>query len=299
MSNMFAIFVVIFIILVLLSAPFIFSLFARTATYPGLSAEEHMRRQYNIVKWRRTRASASFLLSAIVGVSSGLIGAGQLAQTAYDLGSVSSGSRILFYIPRTSASIMNLDQAVAIAGGMITMGFSIYEAVECILAQEREGFERWRISYLRQRRLVADVSPAVVELELRHMPVAWHRFENHSLTLLLETLPFIERPLTAPENTRVKLNKTKEILSRPSSNGVHQTSLLKFRSNASPKSRTGDLVAGVVVGGVDIVSKARLITAVEILGCLSSVGILGASPANSDADALRIELGTIIVVGSL
>jgi hypothetical protein len=39
---------------------------------------------------------------------------------------MSSAARVFFFIPKSSSSIRNLDQAVALAAGIITVGFSIH-----------------------------------------------------------------------------------------------------------------------------------------------------------------------------
>ncbi|KAF2178948.1 hypothetical protein K469DRAFT_717718 [Zopfia rhizophila CBS 207.26] len=143
--NIVGLMISIVIFLVLLSVPFLVCLFASHISNPDSPAEDQMQREYAAVKWRGITTYMTFSFALLAMPLTMLNGIGLLAETAYRYQSyISFKSRILFFIPRTSSSITDLDQAVALAGGMVTLGFSIYEALKSIFAQETEDFERWK-----------------------------------------------------------------------------------------------------------------------------------------------------------
>lgn len=134
----------ILVVVVLLSVPFLVCLFASHISYSSCPVEVQMRREYAAVKWRKLMAYMTFWLSFILTPVSVFTGSEQLAEAASHYRSyVRGGSQIPFFIPWTSSSITDLDQAAAFAGGIVTLGFSIYSALKTVLAQDKEDFERW------------------------------------------------------------------------------------------------------------------------------------------------------------
>jgi hypothetical protein len=108
-------------------------------------AEGKLRREYAADKWRKIITWLSFSFALFSLLFSGYNGAGLLAMTTFGVTN-NPVLRLVFFIPRTSLSIRDLDQAVALAAGMITLMFSIYDAIKSLFARETEDFERWKRS---------------------------------------------------------------------------------------------------------------------------------------------------------
>ena len=118
---------------------------------PGISRSQSLSKLY--LKTRRTcrsRTDRSGLISMlftpfafILSLSSGwgLFGATQFQTT------LSSTERLLFFIPRSSTSLSELDQAVTVAGGVFALLFSFYDA----LYMEQRDMHDKTISALRAR----------------------------------------------------------------------------------------------------------------------------------------------------
>lgn len=78
-----------------------------------------------------------FILLYIPGALSTSIGTGDLVATYGYIKPSSWALRLLYFIPKTSCSLSDLDQAVALGAGVVTFAFSSYEALVAILAEER------------------------------------------------------------------------------------------------------------------------------------------------------------------
>jgi hypothetical protein len=132
------------ITLVLLLCSFFACLLVRPVTHSDPQSENQLVREYGSYKWRRMTTYSTFFVAVVSLPLTLLCGSGSLVEIA--LKTVSLKSRVLFFIPKTSSSIGDLDQAVALAAGFTTLGFSIYDAYKSIVAQDTVEFEEWRAS---------------------------------------------------------------------------------------------------------------------------------------------------------
>lgn len=98
---------------------------------PVLNADDNGRKEVIAARRLVTRLYRHMSLVLVSATSFATFGTsiGIFGQTLYEtLLKPSASERLLFFIPRSSSSIMDLDQAVALGAGLCTSGFSIWDA---------------------------------------------------------------------------------------------------------------------------------------------------------------------------
>ncbi|KAM7205940.1 hypothetical protein V8F33_000770 [Rhypophila sp. PSN 637] len=88
----------------------------------ALPSHRGARRLYAMVPLITILAILSAIGGPSVSAGSGILGMTQVMQ------SFSWGERLLFFIPKTSVSILDIDQLAALSGGLCTLAFSLWDA---------------------------------------------------------------------------------------------------------------------------------------------------------------------------
>jgi hypothetical protein len=139
----------IFTVAVLLVSVFLATLLISPLRCLVSELEPEMRKDYHDQQRRLQWSSAmTFILAPFTIFASEFNGASGFEKTAIltlDVGNhIGLVYRLLFFIPRSTSSIGDLDRAVAFAVGVVTPGFSIYSTVKTRVAQERTEFQNWK-----------------------------------------------------------------------------------------------------------------------------------------------------------
>ncbi|KAJ5692272.1 hypothetical protein N7462_001695 [Penicillium macrosclerotiorum] len=112
---------------------------------PGQSAEDPMVREYKaelramMASGLVTMLSLPVLLLASLSSATGIFGA-----TDYGASISNLPTKAFFFIPKSSSSITDLDQAFALAAGLLTLVFSLRAAYKSRRDEEERKFELWK-----------------------------------------------------------------------------------------------------------------------------------------------------------
>ena len=146
--NLYGVTIVIIVISVCLIAVYLATLLMPDATPTDLPEEDWRNwREPSEPGRARLIGFTSFFFAIASALATALQGTGALVTAVAQ----DNQQRLLFFIPRTSVSIHDLDQAVALAAGVVTLLFSIYEAAQHVLAEHGRRLALWKDQILESR----------------------------------------------------------------------------------------------------------------------------------------------------
>jgi len=142
-------------IAVILAIAYLATFFAQLSPTPNVSEQDERRFREHLGSRQSSELAVFFLgwlilfLCIPAGALSNGVGNGDLVATYGYIKPSSWAPRLLYFIPKTSCSLSDLDQAVALGAGFTTFAFSSYEALTIILAEERVKIAQMRRRFFR------------------------------------------------------------------------------------------------------------------------------------------------------